>query len=103
MWLWQQLLFSASVLLLLHQLLSPWLAAGECIECCSGELDFFTLPNCWEHFGFDLLVDQSWHVWLLEANAEPDFRWGLGAASSCLAHGFVLRCNGLSAGRAETA
>ena len=59
---------------------------GECLECVSGELDFFTLPNCWEHFGFDLLVDASWHVWLLEANAEPDFRQALllGADSSAI-------------------
>ena len=46
---------------------------GECLEAVSGELSFFTLPTCFELFGFDLLVDQDWHVWLLEANAEPDF------------------------------
>ena len=31
------------------------------------------LPNAFELFGMDLLVDSHWHVWLLEANAEPDF------------------------------
>ena len=41
-------------------------AAGECLEAVSGELDFFCLPNCFELFGFDLLVDEDWHVWLLE-------------------------------------
>lgn len=43
------------------------------MEAVSSELSFFALPNCFELFGFDLLVDSRWHVWLLEANAEPDF------------------------------
>ena len=43
--------------------------AGEALEAVSGELSFFTLPNCFELFGFDLLVDDAWHVWLLEARA----------------------------------
>lgn len=47
---------------------------GECIDAVSGELTFFTLPNCFELFGFDLMVDDQWHVWLLEANAEPDLQ-----------------------------
>lgn len=45
---------------------------GECLDAVSGELTFFTLPNCFELFGFDLMVDDQWQVWLLEANAEPD-------------------------------
>ena len=46
--------------------------AGECIEAVSHELTFFTLPNCFELFGFDLLVDEDWRVWLLEVSlAEP--------------------------------
>lgn len=28
---------------------------GECFEAVSGELTFFTLPNCFELFGFDLM------------------------------------------------
>ncbi|CAK0786864.1 hypothetical protein CVIRNUC_010078 [Coccomyxa viridis] len=48
------------------------LPSGECLEAVSAELSFFTLPNCFELFGFDLLVDEDWHLWLLEANAEPD-------------------------------
>ena len=40
--------------------------AGECLEAVSAELSFFTLPNCFELFGFDLLVDEDWHLWLLE-------------------------------------
>ena len=36
------------------------------MDAISSELTFFTLPNCFELFGFDLLVDASWNVWLLE-------------------------------------
>ena len=43
-----------------------WWLAGECIDAVSGELTFFTLPNCFELFGFDLMVDDCWRVWLLE-------------------------------------
>lgn len=46
---------------------------GECLEAVSHELTFFPLPRCFELFGFDLMVDEDWRVWLLEANAEPDF------------------------------
>ncbi len=47
-------------------LLVTGIRAGECLEAVSGELSFFTLPTCFELFGFDLVVDQDWHVWLLE-------------------------------------
>eukprot|EP00936_MAST-01D_sp_MAST-1D-sp1_P001687 g1687.t1 len=47
---------------------------GECFAAVHSEITFQAHPNCFEHFGFDLLVDENWHVWLLEANAEPDFR-----------------------------
>ena len=46
--------------------------AGECLEAVSGELSFFTLPNCFELFGFDLTVDEDWHVWLLEVRSDRD-------------------------------
>lgn len=36
------------------------------MEAVSTELTFFTLPNCFELFGFDFLVDAEWNVWLLE-------------------------------------
>ena len=36
------------------------------MEAVSSELSFFTLPHCFELFGFDLLVDEDWHLWLLE-------------------------------------
>lgn len=46
---------------------------GECLEAVSHELTFFPLPRCFELFGFDLMLDADWRLWLLEANAEPDF------------------------------
>ena len=46
---------------------------GEAFAAVSSELSFMPLDNAFELFGFDLLVDASWKVWLLEANAEPDF------------------------------
>ena len=48
------------------------LPPGECLEAVSGELTFFTLPNCFELFGFDLLLDEDWRMWLLEVGTpEP--------------------------------
>lgn len=44
---------------------------GECLEAVGSELSFFTLPNCFELFGFDLLVDDNWHLWLLEVPCPP--------------------------------
>jgi D-alanine-D-alanine ligase-like ATP-grasp enzyme len=35
---------------------------------------FQTLPNAFELFGVDFLVDANGDVWLLELNAYPDFR-----------------------------
>ena len=43
--------------------------AGETFDAVSNELTFFTLPNCWELFGFDLMLDENWHVWLLEVGS----------------------------------
>lgn len=43
--------------------------AGECLEAVSNELTFFTLPNCFELFGFDLIVDEDWQIWLLEVSS----------------------------------
>ena len=36
--------------------------------------NFQTLPNAFEIFGIDWLVDETENVWLLEVNAFPDFR-----------------------------
>jgi tubulin--tyrosine ligase len=46
---------------------------GEAFEAVSAELSFLPLPRCFELYGFDMLVDADFKVWLLEANAEPDF------------------------------
>eukprot|EP01095_Lingulamoeba_sp_RSL-Kostka_P006979 TRINITY_DN2209_c1_g1_i1.p1 TRINITY_DN2209_c1_g1~~TRINITY_DN2209_c1_g1_i1.p1 ORF type:complete len:332 (-),score=129.32 TRINITY_DN2209_c1_g1_i1:51-1046(-) len=52
---------------------------GEVFEACSGELGFFPLPNCFEFFGLDFLIEErsvsssDFNVYFLEANAEPDF------------------------------
>ena len=40
-----------------------------------GEVSVFQpLPNCFEHFGLDFMVDERLHVWLLEVNPGPDFK-----------------------------
>lgn len=40
-----------------------------------GEFTVFSpLPGCFEHFGLDFMVDEDFHVWLLEANPGPDFK-----------------------------
>lgn len=45
----------------IHQVSSDMQAIiGECLDAVSGELTFFTLPNCFELFGFDLMVDDCW-------------------------------------------
>ncbi len=46
---------------------------GEAFAAVSSELSFLPLDRSFELYGFDLLVDADWHVWLIEANAEPDF------------------------------
>jgi uncharacterized membrane protein len=35
---------------------------------------FMALPNCFELFGFDFLVDSSLNCFILEANAGPDLK-----------------------------
>lgn len=35
---------------------------------------FIPMPNCFEIFGFDFLVDESGQVYILEANAGPDLK-----------------------------
>lgn len=40
-------------------------SVGECFEAVSHELTFFTLPNCFELFGFDLMG-----TWPLERFAQ---------------------------------
>jgi tubulin---tyrosine ligase len=49
---------------------------GEVFEAAAKEqmVHFQTLPNAFEVFGVDFLVDETFNVWLLELNAYPDFR-----------------------------
>ncbi len=61
---------------------------GDAFAAVSSELSFMPLPNALELFGMDLLVDADWHVWLLEANAEPDFVQ-TGEALKAVVHGVV--------------
>lgn len=49
---------------------------GEIFEAAARTMTthFQTLPNAFEIFGVDFLVDSSANVWLLELNAFPDFK-----------------------------
>jgi tubulin---tyrosine ligase len=49
---------------------------GEVFEAAAREqmVHFQTLPNAFEVFGVDFLVDSDLNVWLLELNAYPDFK-----------------------------
>ena len=49
---------------------------GEVFEAAAREqmVHFQTLPNAFEIFGVDFLVDGNVNVWLLELNAYPDFK-----------------------------
>ncbi|KAI9786629.1 MAG: hypothetical protein M1839_006180 [Geoglossum umbratile] len=48
---------------------------GEVFEAASREnmVHFQTLPNAFEVFGIDYLIDKHMNAWLLEINAFPDF------------------------------
>lgn len=35
---------------------------------------FSPIDGCFEHYGLDFMVDEKWHVYLLEVNPGPDFR-----------------------------
>lgn len=49
---------------------------GEVFEAAAREqmIHFQTIPNAFEIFGVDFLVDRELNVWLLELNAFPDFK-----------------------------
>ena len=47
---------------------------GEAFAAVSAELAFMPLPNAFELFGMDLLVDADWHVWLVRATDCAVFR-----------------------------
>lgn len=50
--------------------------SGEVFEAAAREqtIHFQTMPNAFEIFGVDFLVDAALGVWLLELNAYPDFK-----------------------------
>ncbi|KAJ2777041.1 tubulin--tyrosine ligase [Coemansia javaensis] len=54
----------------------------------SEPVSFQPWPNCIEQFGFDFLVDEDCRVFLLEANAYPDFKQ-TGAALKSIVEGFM--------------
>ncbi|OCT47304.1 putative tubulin--tyrosine ligase PBY1 [Cladophialophora carrionii] len=49
---------------------------GEVFEAAAREqmIHFQALPNAFEIFGVDFLVDSDYNAWLLELNAYPDFK-----------------------------
>ena len=51
------------------------LCVGELFECVSNEPTVFqTIPNAFELYGLDFLVDENLNCYFLEANAFPDFK-----------------------------
>eukprot|EP00475_Leptophrys_vorax_P036925 TRINITY_DN6309_c0_g1_i1.p2 TRINITY_DN6309_c0_g1~~TRINITY_DN6309_c0_g1_i1.p2 ORF type:complete len:420 (-),score=125.97 TRINITY_DN6309_c0_g1_i1:1567-2826(-) len=51
------------------------LILAEVFEAVVNEASVFQpLPNCFEIYGFDFLVDENSQVYVLEANAFPDFK-----------------------------
>lgn len=64
-------------------------STGELFEAAARAMPvhFQTLPNAFEVFGLDFLVDAAGHAWLLEVNAFPDFKQTGGDLSS-LVEGF---------------
>ena len=49
---------------------------GTVLEAAAREMmvHFQTMPNAFEIFGIDFLLDKDGHAWLLEVNAFPDFK-----------------------------
>ncbi|EQC38474.1 hypothetical protein SDRG_04182 [Saprolegnia diclina VS20] len=48
---------------------------GEVFDAYRGEFSVFQpLPNCFEVYGVDFLIDEDYQVWLLEVNPGPDFK-----------------------------
>ncbi|KAE8895625.1 hypothetical protein PF005_g186 [Phytophthora fragariae] len=48
---------------------------AETFEAYKGEFSVFQpLPNCFEIYGVDFMVDEDFNVWLLEFNPGPDFK-----------------------------
>ena len=49
----------------------------------SGQANFRPIDRSFELFGFDLIIDQDWHVWLLEVFAFS--KWADALVSELLA------------------
>ncbi|RUP16260.1 tubulin-tyrosine ligase family-domain-containing protein [Jimgerdemannia flammicorona] len=48
---------------------------ADTFDACAGEMTTFqAMPNAFELFGFDFLMDEDRKVYLLEANSFPDFK-----------------------------
>ncbi|RLN87612.1 hypothetical protein BBJ28_00005249 [Nothophytophthora sp. Chile5] len=48
---------------------------AETFDAYKGEFSVFQpLPNCFEVYGVDFMVDEGFNVWLLEFNPGPDFK-----------------------------
>ncbi|RQM09035.1 hypothetical protein DD237_000505 [Peronospora effusa] len=48
---------------------------AEAFDAYKGEFSVFQpLPNCFEIYGVDFMVDEDFNVWLLEFNPGPDFK-----------------------------
>ncbi|KAF4324270.1 hypothetical protein BBO99_00000916 [Phytophthora kernoviae] len=51
------------------------LITAETFDAYKGEFSVFQpLPNCFEIYGVDFMVDEDFNVWLLEFNPGPDFK-----------------------------
>jgi tubulin---tyrosine ligase len=48
---------------------------GELFRAYKSEFGVFApIDGCFEHYGLDFIVDDSWNVYLLEVNPGPDFK-----------------------------
>lgn len=48
---------------------------GELFQVYKSEFGVFApIEGCFEHYGLDFIVDDSWNVFLLEVNPGPDFK-----------------------------
>ena len=61
---------------------------------------FFPLPNTYELFGLDFLVDDTGKVWILEANPEPSMGM-FGKTRACVEGEDVLGKNGREVGKGD--
>jgi tubulin---tyrosine ligase len=58
---------------------------GELFRVYQSEFGVFApMDGCFEHYGFDFLVDDAWNVFLLEVNPGPDFKQSGNALQTCI-------------------